>query len=89
MGIQRALQENFKFTPMALEQYWALGHSEGTLGIGHSRHLGTWALDLFRKSETWRTLGHLSDLGTRALRHLGNEAVEGHLSTQALSNLDT
>ena len=35
LGIQRALQENFKFTPMALEEYWALGHSEGTLGLGH------------------------------------------------------
>ena len=89
MGIQRALQENFKVTPIALEEYWALGHSEGSLGLGHSRHLDTWALELFRNSETCRTLGHLSDLSTRALRHLGNDALEGHLNTQAISNLDT
>ena len=67
----------------------ALGHSKGTWALGHSKHLGTWALEEFGYLKGTWALGHSRNSGTWPLRHLGTRALERHLSTWALEALKT
>ena len=77
---------------------WVLGHSKGTWALkalktlkalkalkalGHSRHLGTWALKALGHSKGTWALGNPRHLDTWALRYLGIRAPERHSGTQS------
>ena len=75
---------------------WALGHSalEGYFGTQGTQ--GTWPLGYLRRLGTRRALRHsgtraskaLGHLGTQALGHSGTRKALGHSSTVALNALE-